>query len=306
MLKAFRSPYMSKNQWIGIVILLVLIASLEFCAYFTRRYMDQHSDPSLLVMQPEREEAFEQYLDSLREAEYVQRRAQYKSSRDTIAIRLQPFDPNSADSCLLVTVGLKPWMAHNLIRYRKAGKIFRKKEDLRRLYGMNDSLYATLEPYITIDSTLSKPHDSLQADTAARAYTIKKDTVIELNSADTTTLQLIKGIGHYTAMQIIHRRSQLGGYCSVEQLYEIPTLPHERVDSILPHLYVDTTLITRLDVNHASVKQLQRHPYISYPQAEKTYDLRRRKIRLKKIDELADIFSAEELKKLRPYLTFGD
>ena len=41
-------------------------------------------------------------------------------------------------------------MVRNLIRYRSKGGVFRTPESLKRIYGMTDSLYQTLEPYITI------------------------------------------------------------------------------------------------------------------------------------------------------------
>ena len=295
---------MSKNQWIGLACLLLIVAALELCAHLTRRRAEQQSLPELLTMQPEREEAFQAYLDSLNEAHYAERRAQYSRKRDTTPICLQPFDPNTADSTLLVTVGMKPWMAHNLLRYRQAGKVFRKKDELRSLYGMNDSLYATLEPYIQIDSVVSGGKGGENAGLVLSNTYPKRDTVLELNTADTTELMLLRGVGRYTAMQIVKYRNDLGGYYAAEQLYEIREIPAERVDSLIPHLWVDTTRIEPIQVNHASIRRLQRHPYISYRQAEQVYDLRRSKIRLRSMSELAGIFTEDEQQKLRPYMLF--
>lgn len=295
---------MSKNQWIGLACLLLIVVALELCAYLTRRRAEQQSLPELLTMQPECEEAFLAYLDSLSQAHYAERRAQYSRKRNTIPICLQPFDPNTADSTLLVTVGMKPWMAHNLLRYRQAGKVFRKKEELRSLYGLNDSLYATLEPYIQIDSVVSGGKGGENAGLVLSNTYPKRDTVLELNTADTTELMLLRGVGRYTAIQIIKYRNDLGGYYAAEQLYEIREIPAERVDSLIPHLYADTARIEPIQVNHASIRRLQRHPYISYRQAEQVYDLRRSKIRLRSMSELAGIFTEDEQQKLRPYMLF--
>ena len=133
---------------------------------------------------------------------------------------------------------------------------------------------------------------------------VKRDTILELNSADTAELMLLRGIGRYTATRIIRYRQALGGFYSVRQLYEVPELPAQRADSLLPHFVVDTALITPVLVNRSSVKQLQRHPYISYPQAQQLYDLRRRKLRLSSVDELSAIFTPDELHRLTPYLRF--
>lgn len=302
---------MSKQQWIGLVIVLLMVTAVETCVYLTRKWQAAHPAPELFALQPEREQAFLSYLDSLDESERAARRTQYASRYPQPVIRLQPFDPNTADSTLLVTVGLKPWMARNLIRYRNAGKVFRRPEDLQRLYGMNDSLYSTLLPFIQIDtamfaSSLGMCRVVSDTDTVITAYTprIKRDTILDLNTADTTEFMLLRGVGRFTAMQIIRYRQALGGYYSTSQLYEISEIANDRIDSLLPHLYADTSLITPIDVNRASVKQLYRHPYISYKQAEQLYDLRRRKLRLHSPDELSAVFSPDERQRLLPYLRF--
>lgn len=302
---------MSKQQWIGLVIVLLMVTAVETCVYLTRKWQAAHPAPELFALQPEREQAFLGYLDSLDESERAARRAQYASRYPQPVIRLQPFDPNTADSTLLVTVGLKPWMARNLIRYRNAGKVFRRPEDLQRLYGMNDSLYSTLLPFIQIDtaalaSSLGMCRVVSDTDTVITAYTprIKRDTILDLNTADTTEFMLLRGVGRFTAMQIIRYRQALGGYYSTSQLYEISEIANDRIDSLLPHLYADTSLITPIDVNRASVKQLYSHPYISYKQAEQLYDLRRRKLRLHSPDELSAVFSPDERQRLLPYLRF--
>lgn len=302
---------MSKQQWIGLVIVLLMVTAVETCVYLTRKWQAAHPAPELFALQPEREQAFLGYLDSLDESERAARRAQYASRYPQPVIRLQPFDPNTADSTLLVTVGLKPWMARNLIRYRNAGKVFRRPEDLQRLYGMTDSLYSTLLPFIQIDtaalaSSLGMCRVVSDTDTVITAYTprIKRDTILDLNTADTTEFMLLRGVGRFTAMQIIRYRRALGGYYSTSQLYEISEIANDRIDSLLPHLYADTSLITPIDVNRASVKQLYRHPYISYKQAEQLYDLRRRKLRLHSPDELSAVFSPDERQRLLPYLRF--
>ncbi len=302
---------MSKQQWIGLVIVLLMVTAVETCVYLTRKWQAAHPAPELFALQPEREQAFLSYLDSLDESERAARRAQYASRYPQPVIRLQPFDPNTADSTLLVTVGLKPWMARNLIRYRNAGKVFRCPEDLQRLYGMTDSLYSTLLPFIQIDTTalassLGMCRVVSDTDTVITAYTprIKRDTILDLNTADTTEFMLLRGVGRFTAMQIIRYRQALGGYYSTSQLYEISEIANDRIDSLLPHLYADTSLITPIDVNRASVKQLYSHPYISYKQAEQLYDLRRRKLRLHSPDELSAVFSPDERQRLLPYLRF--
>lgn len=230
-------------------------------------------------------------------------RKQRREAEADIEVILQPFDPNLADSSTLVHLGLRPWMAHNLLLYREKGGRYRKKEDLRRLYGMTDSLYLSLEPYIEIAE--------VEPDTTAypRYVSIKRDTIIELNTADTTSLQFIRGIGSYTARQIIWRREALGGFYSNEQIREIERI--HRVDSLLPHLIADPSLIHKLEINKTGVERLMKHPYISFEQAKAIREWRHRHGDIASIETLRTleangrkVFSEEELLRLTPYLSF--
>ncbi len=242
--------------------------------------------------------------------------------------RLFAFDPNTADSLTLLELGLRPWQIKNMMKYRAKGGRYRQPDDFRKLYGMTDSAFAALKPYIRIDSTawiarrdslrqlrherdsLRHVADSLRRDSiySSRGYIVKRDTIIELNSADTTTLQYIRGIGIYTAKAIIYYRNQLGGYVSPQQIREIKQLQDYKVnfDSIVPRLRAESDSVARLRVNYIGVERLQRHPYLSFTQAKAIYELRRNKFYLKSIDELRSLpcLTEEDIKRLEPYLSF--
>lgn len=242
--------------------------------------------------------------------------------------RLFAFDPNTADSLTLIELGLRPWQVRNMMKYRAKGGRYRQPDDLRKLYGMTDSTFAALRPYIRIDSTVwvarrdslrllkherdSLKHvaDSLRRDSifSARGYRVKKDTIIELNNTDTAALQYIRGVGPAVARHIVRYGQQLGGYISPEQIREIQALRDYKVpfDTIIPHLMAEKDSITRMRVNYIGVDRLQRHPYLSFTQAKAIYELRRNKFYLKSIDELRSLpcLTEEDIKRLEPYLSF--
>ncbi len=287
---------LAKEQRIGAVVLFVLVALVVMFVHIVpQRPRAVTMADSLSV----------QMADSLRpRRHYVY---------DTISIYLHPFDPNTADSLSLLQLGFKRWQVRNLYKYRAAGGCYRHKEDLRRLYGMTDSMYCALEPYICIDTTRFA-----RVDTAAHYVPLyvshKRDTIIELNSADTTSLQCIRGIGSGIAKQIIRYRQQLGGYCSAEQVreianlqqYDADTLMSFCFDSVLPHLWAEADSVHPIAVNHASVQRLQRHPYLRFEQAQALYTLRRNRFRLSHIEELQSLscFSDSDIIRLTPYLSF--
>ena len=66
------------------------------------------------------------------------------------SIIMRPFDPNTIQYEELRALGLSKFEATSLLKYRAAGKIFRIPEDLTLCYGISDSLYRTLKPWIRI------------------------------------------------------------------------------------------------------------------------------------------------------------
>ena len=68
----------------------------------------------------------------------------------TDTIRLAHFDPNTADLDELLRLGLTKHEAVSLLKFRAAGKVFRIPEDVALCYGISDSLYRQLKPWIRI------------------------------------------------------------------------------------------------------------------------------------------------------------
>lgn len=299
---------LSAEQWLG-VLLLILIAGSVFL--LLHRFQPKVVEPVVVTTDSMRTTfaVYQAQQDSLRKAKW---KKQY--ARDTIAICMQQFDPNTADSSTLVHLGLKPWQASNMLKYRAKGGRYRKTEDLKRLYGMTDSMYLALLPYVVIDTlTIDRWRDSVRmaADSVPRYVSHKRDTILNLRTADTTELKMIKGIGSYRAKQIIRYRERLGGFVSVEQLREVKALQpllkdSLSTDSLLSHFFLDSVRVVPLKVNSMHVERLQRHPYLSFEQARAIYELRRKKIHLKHLDQLRtlDCLTEQDIQRLRPYLSF--
>lgn len=69
-------------------------------------------------------------------------------------------------------------------------------------------------------------------------------TVVELNSADTTALKMVPGIGSVFAKRIIKYRDLLGGFYSVEQLGEVYGIDEERYEAMKSWFSVDPSVIS--------------------------------------------------------------
>ncbi len=87
---------------------------------------------------------------SSEEARRVEQEMEQQAAADTAAVRRRPFDPNTVDYDGLRALGLAKHEAVSLLKFRAAGKIFRIPEDVALCYGISDSLYRLLAPYIRI------------------------------------------------------------------------------------------------------------------------------------------------------------
>lgn len=291
------------EQWLGLLILGVIIA----VTLVGMKYLQPADEPTILVEDSVKTD-FKDYQtkqDSLYKAKW---KKTYK--RDTIAIRMQMFDPNTVDSLTLLHLGFKPWQAKNMLKYRAKGGKYRKKEDLKKLYGMTDSMYLALTPYIYIKDSIvvdSARIDSVRTDSLPKWKSTKKDTILNLRTADTTELKLIRGIGSYRAKMIVRYREQLGGYAQVEQIMEARGMDKVIADSILPHFYIDSVVVNKIPINHIRPEVLQRHPYLNFEQAKAIYEYRRKHIRIKSAEELKKIkgLSPTDIEKILIYLDFS-
>ncbi len=150
--------------------------------------------------------------------------------------------------------------------------------------------------------------DSLWRDSVGIPYftpRIKKDTILDLNHCDTAELQYIRGIGRYTAVQIVKYREQLGGFYSPEQLKD-EVFSKLTLDTLLYHFTADSSDVQLLRVNSFSAEAFAKHPYLRYEQAKAIYILRRKRVRLNSIEELRVLpeLSDSTLSRLAPYLSF--
>ena len=129
----------------------------------------------------------------------------------------------------------------------------------------------------------------------------RRPLTVDLNSADTTTLMLLNGIGPAFARRIVRYRDRLGGFYDKRQLLEINDFPAEA----LPYLTVSAP-VRKLRINQLSLNELKRHPYINFYQARDIIEYRRQRGPLKNIRELRLLpdFTDTDLERLSHYLSY--
>lgn len=240
----------------------------------------------------------------------VRRGVQYIYNVETVRRKLSAFDPNTADSTLLLSLGLQPWQVRSIYRYRAKGGIYRQPSDFARLYGLTVKQYKELLPYIHISDEYKPAAEVYGRTDAVRSgrdtlrYPVKLQPgqYVTLDDADTASLRKVPGIGRYYASRIVRYRNDLGGYVSVAQLSEIEGIP----ESALSYFRVTGGAVRKLNLNRLTLNELKHHPYINFYQARRIIDYRRLKGPLHSIDDLRLLkdFSQRDIERLRPYVEF--
>ncbi len=306
--------YFSKGQRTGIIVLIILIVLALIANYSLPLFFSvSEKDGTAFLKEAE---VFKKSLisrDSLREVDrqlkYEERQRMYeekykKNSSSYTAFdkkqnyTLFQFDPNTIDSITFVRLGLKPFVASNILKYRKNGGKYRNTVDFSKVYGITPEKFKELEQFIKItENQPIKPNNS---------STKRSDIIVDLNSADTVLLMQVKGIGRGYAKGIVRFRQQTGGFISVDQLSEIYGMRTENMEKIRPFCKVNPDLVQKIKVNIVSAERLKTHPYINFYQAKAIYELRRKKGKLKDISDLKVLpeFTPESLDKIKPYLSF--
>jgi DNA uptake protein ComE-like DNA-binding protein len=128
---------------------------------------------------------------------------------------------------------------------------------------------------------------------------------IELNSADSTELMKLDGIGSVYAARILKYRDLLGGYYSVSQLLEVYNFPEETFKKIENSIFADTLLVKKIRINFAEYADLLRHPYLSKKQVEAVLNYRDKNGPIQNILQLKTngLVDPETFSRIRPYFT---
>lgn len=216
------------------------------------------------------------------------------------------FDPNTATANQWDKLGLSPKQIQVILNYRSKGGKFYKKEDLRKIYSISEKDYNRLESYITISTADDKPKKSFETSAYEKREVKSIARPISINTADTSELKQLKGIGSVLAARIVKFRDALGGFHSVNQIQEVYGISEETFLNIKDKLIVSSAGISKLKVNDAQVDQLSKRPYISKKQGQAIINYRQQHGAYANFEALTQnkALDQEFLRKIEPYLEF--
>lgn len=303
----------SQRQTNGFLVLLLLtllaIAAPFLFNYFTASsaynpLQDQIALDSL-VAQLEKETPANHYANNVP-----------KTFPTGAPVRLHRINPNSATVQELMAVGISKYAANNIIKYRTKAGGFRSKEQFGRIYGLSPDLYQRLYPYLDLpaqaDVANRKPAGAATAYNqpaerpAYPKYQPFRLQPFDLNTADTTQLKRIRGIGSKLSVRIVKFRERLGGFAHPKQLTEVYGLAPEIIDSLGKYTFIPPDYAPQqVPINTATLEELRSHPYIGFNLARQIIAYRTQHGSFQKVEDLKNIKTINEeiFQKLQPYLS---
>ena len=218
----------------------------------------------------------------------------------SVPTSLFAFDPNTLDSVGFLKLGLSVRATKGLMNWRRHGKVFYKKDDLKPLYNLTAEDYERIAPYIAITAVRGE-HSSYNHEFAKLS---PLPATLDLNTVDSVTIVRLNGIGPTLAHKIIEKRKGLGGYLKHEQLLEVYKFSDSTFTMLKTRLTINNASVKKIGVNSATLEQLQAHPYIGEKYAKGIIQYR---TALKHFDNLQQLrqvplMNEEIYRKIAPYL----
>lgn len=126
--------------------------------------------------------------------------------------------------------------------------------------------------------------------------------IIDVNTADTSILKKIPGIGSVISRNIVNYRNRLGGFYNTAQLLEV-----QYVDStLLKWFEVKSDVFRKIRINKAGIDELRSHPYMDFYKAKAIIDFRRKRGSIDGMSQISmfEEFTEEDIDKLSHYFSF--
>lgn len=172
---------------------------------------------------------------------------------DTLCLR--PFDPNTVTYEELRAMGLEPYVARGIVKYRASGRTYAIVEDVAVVYGISDSLYALLKPHVRIaEKYRLKPRAEHQATHHTSRRREFNNTHFDPNAL---SAEGFYALGCFTTRQaeaLVEYRSRIGGFRSAEELRDCYLISDSLYAQMRPYITLTpppTPEPTKVDINTA-------------------------------------------------------
>jgi DNA uptake protein ComE-like DNA-binding protein len=215
------------------------------------------------------------------------------------------FNPNGLPVDDWVRLGLSPAQARSIKKFEEKGGNFKTKEDVKKLFVISEERYRELEPFIVLPEKQQLQSNPQLANSKPGTQNPPTPSIIELNTADSSLLVTVKGVGPAFARRILEYRERLGGFHSVVQLKEVYGIDEEKYKVMKDFVKADSTYIRKININTAQASELKKLPYLTWTVANGLVNYRKSHGNYKSVAGIRScaLITEELYKKIAPYLT---
>lgn len=212
------------------------------------------------------------------------------------------FNPNKVTIEELQKLGFSKQLSNRIAAYRQKGGVFRVKSDLLKMYGVDSTFYNQLFAYILLPERVKYEE---KAQKAFNTVSQKSFSRFDINTADTTQLKTLYGIGSKRARRIIKFRDALGGFYTQKQYNEVYGLDSTVVNLLVRSSFIDEDFKPRqIDINESDEETFSSHPYIGKKLAKVIMAYRYQHGRFNDVNDIRklNVLKQEDADRIIPYL----
>ena len=305
----------TKKERVGIIVLLVLIAILIivpfiFPFFIKEKPMDITSFKNQMnqLVTKQTDSTYHKYPSKNYDENYNQNYHESENKNDFSTAtkgELFNFDPNTLDESGWKKLGIKDRTIKTIEKFLSKKGHFYKPEDIGKIWGLHPDEVEKLIPFVKIESTNSNNYPEKKA-YETKAFEKGKYTpnVIEINSADTSLLIALPGIGSKLSQRILTFRDKLGGFYKVEQIGETFGLSDSTFQKLKSRFSINKTPLRQININTASLDEMKTHPYLRYAIANAIIQYRTQHGNYAAVEDLKKIMLITDdiFNKVAPYL----
>ena len=217
-----------------------------------------------------------------------------------------PIELGSLTEEMLTSHDLPAPLIKTWLKFHQKGMRFYSADDIHKIYGMTPQIFERIQAYLVYakreNTTASSQRDQKQ---------LFKQNLIEqpisINTASAKELTHLKGVGEVLSKRIVKFRDLVGGFHSLEQLYDVYGLRSTLVDSLSEKLLFTHDGIRTYNVYTSSEKELSEQFYIPNYLAKQIKELL--ESRYVSIDDAKTLkvqltYDQDKLDVILPYLDF--
>lgn len=283
--------YYSRTETRGIVLLSLLIVLVNGIRLY--RHYSQRGE---IYIDPKELAAIKEWTNERAKEEATNSKRFSPTSKKGLTISAR-FNPNE--------IGQKEWMAMgfsekestSILRFKERCGGFKDVRQIQKIYCISEERFAQMAPFIDLPEMQFKHNPTHKEKSKAFIR-------LELNSADSLSFLSLRGIGPGWARRIMKRRAQLGGFYKKEQLLELKGFSDTLLQSIEPHIWIDTNSIQKMAINTITMEEIQKHPYCWYGVGKSIVNYRLQHGPYRSLSELKKIYTLkpEMYEKLVHYI----